>query len=65
VGHIEYPEISVVSNQPTLYKKPQNRKDFNLDMLYLGIFLKTEDCEGLSYIPVNMVAGSSLVIEHI
>jgi len=35
-------------------------------MLYLNIFLKTEDFEGgLSYILVNMVDGSSLVIKHI
>jgi len=35
-------------------------------MLYLHIFLKTEDFEGgLSYILVNMVDGSSLVIKHI
>jgi len=35
-------------------------------MLYLDIFLKTEGCErGLSYILVNMVDRSSLVIKHI
>ena len=35
-------------------------------MLYLGIFPKTEDCDGgLSYILVNAVDETSLVIKHI
>jgi hypothetical protein len=54
-----------MSNQPTLCNNPEQQR-LKVRHVHLGVFLKTEDCEGgLSHILVNVVDGSSLVIMHI